>query len=103
MGREPPEDVGVFRQLDRRRWPAILFLQLCGAGILHMPVGDGGGADGDLGRQGRFAGLQHLPRRFNLDKLDRRRRRQGDWSADKRHACAAACQLGGDGMALLAG
>ena len=22
-----------------------------------MPVGDGGGADGDLGRQGRFAGL----------------------------------------------
>ena len=30
MGREPPEDVGVFRQLDRRRWPAMLFLQLSG-------------------------------------------------------------------------
>ena len=65
-----------------------------------MPVGNGGGADSQIGGKRRLAGRQHLPRCLDLDKIDSRRRGQDDRAADKRDPCALAGQFGGNGVAL---
>ncbi len=69
----------------------------------HAPVGDGGGEDGDVGRQRRAHGLQHLARGLDAHHLHAGRIGQVGRAADERHLGAERCGLGGDRRALLAG
>ena len=70
------------RYKDGRVWPGyphslsiavpagdpFCFLIFCGDDLMGVPIGDGGGADGDIGGQRGFASLHHLRRCFDADR-----------------------------------
>ena len=70
LGGDGLEDVGVLDQLEpaaRALAPFLIFSRGLGG---DAPVGHGGGEDGDVGRQRRAHGLQHLARGLDADDLD---------------------------------
>ena len=95
------QDVGIGGQLEPRRFAAGL-LQLLAGRIGDLPVRDGGGAHGHVGRQGGAARRQHLLGRLDMAHRHARRVRLGRRPGYQHRFGAAARECCRDGMALAA-
>ena len=102
LGGDGLEDVRVLDQLEPRQGLAALLDLLAGL-RRHAPVGDGGGEDGDVGRQRGLRRRQHLARGLHPHHLHARGIGDAGGPAHERHLRAQRARLGGDGRALLAG
>ena len=96
------ENIGIFRQLQRRRRIARLLLDLLFRRAHHPPVGDGGDHDGDIRRQSRYYRIAHLLGTLDMDRRDLGRIGDGDRAGNKRDLCPQLSQSRRNGMALLA-
>ena len=95
------EDVGIFRQRQRRRLAG--FLDLLALHLRHPPVGDGRSEDRDVGRQRLFHRGQHLLRRFHSDDAHAGGIGQRHRPAHQHDLGARGSGGSSDRMALLAG
>ena len=91
------EDVRVLGKLQRRLAALVLLLELVGRLVGCAPIGDGSGADGDVGGKRLERRGKHLMRRLDLDHAHafriRQRHRaadQNDLGAERRAARASA-------------
>ena len=80
----------------------LVFLILFWLRLSRPPVGDGGGENGNIGRQCRFDRRQHLARRFDMHDRHAGRIGQIDRTADQRHVGAGGRGRRRNGVALLA-
>ena len=102
FGGKHRQDIGVLGQ--HQGWGGAVggLLDLGSGRFGDAPVGDGGGADGDVDGQRRLAGGQHVGRRLDAHNPDPRWIGLVAGARDERGFGAQAGQGGGDGVALLA-
>ena len=79
------QNVGVFREFQRRGTARAILLHLGTGGIGNAPVRHGGRHHGRIHRQGGLHGLQHLAGGFHPDHLNALRRRHAGRAGHEHH------------------